>query len=65
MRLFKQRVKPAPPATPGIAATGEITLDVEKNGSNIGTVSFVAASSTPVFALASRPASRPVIASAS
>ena len=53
MRLFKQRVKLASPATPGIAAAGETTLDVEKNGSNVGTVSFVAASSTPVFPLAS------------
>jgi hypothetical protein len=36
-----------------IAATGETVLDVQKNGSNIGTVAFPAASSTPVFALAS------------
>jgi hypothetical protein len=36
-----------------IAATGETVLDVQKSGSNIGTVAFAAASSTPVFALAS------------
>jgi len=36
-----------------IAATGETALDVQKNGSNVGTVTFAAASSTPVFALAS------------
>jgi hypothetical protein len=36
-----------------IAATGETVLDVQKNGSNIGTVTFAAASTTPVFALAS------------
>jgi nicotinamide mononucleotide (NMN) deamidase PncC len=37
----------------GIAATGETTPDVEKNGSNTGTVTFAAASATPVFALPS------------
>jgi hypothetical protein len=36
-----------------IAATAETVLDVQKNGSNIGTVTFAAASSTPVFALPS------------
>jgi hypothetical protein len=36
-----------------IAATAETILDVQKNGSNIGTVTFAAAGSTPVFALAS------------
>jgi hypothetical protein len=36
-----------------IAATTESMLDVQKNGSNIGTVTFAAASSTPTFALAS------------
>ena len=36
-----------------IAATAETVLDVQKNGSNIGTVTFAAASSTPTFALAS------------
>ena len=36
-----------------IAATAETVLDVQKNGSNIGTVTFAAASSTPAFALAS------------
>jgi hypothetical protein len=36
-----------------IAAMAETVLDVQKNGSNIGTVTFTAASSTPVFALAS------------
>jgi hypothetical protein len=36
-----------------IAATVETLLDVQKNGSNIGTVTFAAASTTPVFALAS------------
>jgi hypothetical protein len=36
-----------------VAATAEAILDVQKNGSNIGTVTFAAASSTPAFALAS------------
>jgi hypothetical protein len=36
-----------------IAATSETVLDVQKNGSSIGTVTFAAASSTPVFGLAS------------
>jgi hypothetical protein len=36
-----------------IAATAETVLDVQKNGSNIGTVTFAAAASTPVFALPS------------
>jgi hypothetical protein len=36
-----------------IAATAETILDVQKNGSNIGTVTFAAAGFTPVFALAS------------
>jgi hypothetical protein len=36
-----------------IAATAETVLDVQKNGSNIGTVTFAAASATPVFALPS------------
>jgi hypothetical protein len=36
-----------------IAATAETVLDVQKNGSNIGTVTFAAASATPTFALAS------------
>jgi len=36
-----------------IAATAETVLDVQKNGSAIGTVTFAAASSTPTFALAS------------
>jgi len=36
-----------------VAATGETVLDVQKNGANIGTVTFAAASSTPTFALAS------------
>jgi hypothetical protein len=40
-------------------------LDVQKNGSGIGTVIFAAAGSTPVFALPSATASRPVTASAS
>ena len=35
-----------------ISATAETVLDVQKNGSNIGTVTFAAASTTPVFALA-------------
>ena len=47
-----------------VAATGETVLDVQKNGSNIGTVTFAAASSTPVFALPLRPASRPAPADA-
>jgi hypothetical protein len=36
-----------------IAATAETVLDLQRNGSNIGTVTFAAASVTPVFALAS------------
>jgi hypothetical protein len=36
-----------------IAATAATVLDVQKNGSNIGTVTFAAAGSTPTFALAS------------
>ena len=36
-----------------IAATAETVLDVQKNGSNIGTVTFAAAGATPTFALAS------------
>jgi hypothetical protein len=36
-----------------VTATGEILLDVQKNASNIGTVTFAAASTTPTFALAS------------
>lgn len=36
-----------------IAATGGTVLDVQKNGLNIGTVTFAAASTTPVFALPS------------
>jgi hypothetical protein len=36
-----------------IVATAETVLDVQKNGSNIGTVTFVAASATPTFALPS------------
>jgi hypothetical protein len=36
-----------------IAATAETVLDVQKNGANIGTVTFAAASATPTFALAS------------
>jgi hypothetical protein len=36
-----------------LAATAETVLDVQKNGSNIGTVTFAAASATPTFALAS------------
>ena len=35
-----------------IAATTETVLDVQKNGSNIGTVTFAAVSATPSFALA-------------
>jgi len=34
-----------------IATTAETVLDVQKNGSNIGTVTFAAAGSTPTFAL--------------
>jgi hypothetical protein len=36
-----------------IAATAETVLDVQKNGANIGTVTFSAASSMPSFALPS------------
>jgi hypothetical protein len=36
-----------------IAATAETVLDVQKNGANIGTVTFAAASPTSTFALAS------------
>jgi hypothetical protein len=36
-----------------IPATAETVLDVQKNGSSIGTVTFAAAISTPVFALPS------------
>jgi hypothetical protein len=36
-----------------IAATAETVLDVQRNGSNIGTVTFAAASATPAFALSS------------
>lgn len=36
-----------------IAATAETVLDVQKNGANIGTATFAAASATPAFALAS------------
>ena len=36
-----------------IAATAETVLDVQKNGSNIGTVTFAAAGATPTFGLAS------------
>jgi hypothetical protein len=36
-----------------LVATAETVLDVQKNGSSLGTVTFAAASSTPVFALAS------------
>jgi hypothetical protein len=36
-----------------IAATAETVLDAQKNGANIGTVTFAVASSTPIFALAS------------
>jgi hypothetical protein len=36
-----------------IAATAETVLDVQKNGTSIGTVIFAAASSTPIFTLAS------------
>jgi hypothetical protein len=36
-----------------IAATAETVLDVQKNGSNVGTVTFAAAGATPTFALAS------------
>ncbi len=36
-----------------IAATGDTVLDVQKNGSNIGTVTFAAAGATPIFALPS------------
>jgi hypothetical protein len=35
------------------AATAETVLDVQKNGSNIGTVTFAAAGATPTFGLAS------------
>ena len=36
-----------------IAATAETVLDVQKNGSNIGMVTFAAASAMPIFALPS------------
>jgi hypothetical protein len=36
----------------GVTATGSTGLDVQKNGVNIGTITFDNAGSTPTFALA-------------